>query len=166
MKKRLVTIWVMVAMLVLVPYSTAFADKPVVEPFQLEIADQIDCGDFIVVQNAVVDATFTTFFDNHGNPVRLQVHVHYDGTLTNPESGASLLDRNTYMRIYDYEDDTHTFVGVIYKITIPGQGIVVQDMGRIVWTAFPGTPGATVIWQAGPHIWPDSAEELICAALE
>jgi hypothetical protein len=127
----------------------------------------IDCGDFYAVERGALDVKFTTFVDGHDNPVRLQAHVSFDGTMSNSKSGMSVRNRWVYKRIYDFEDETHTVVGVLYAITIPGQGIVVQDMGRIVFDAIPWMdPVWSVLWQAGPHEWIEGGDAVICTALE
>lgn len=148
--------------LVLTSVTPVFAAPPDVQTFHDEGSfATVDCGDFLALQDFVVDGTVTTFFDQAGNPVRVQVHVHYDGTLTNSETGLTLRDPSRLTITVDLQDGSVTETGLFYGITVPGEGIAVLDAGRIVFDA-----DGNVLFVGGPHQFLEGGEALICAALD
>ncbi len=152
MKKRVILSGVFAAVLALAAFTTAFAVPPVHKIVHFEGAlDLVDCEDFMVLPEYVTDARITTFFDRDGNPSRLHVQVPMEFTLTNTVTGESLSDKHHYLRIFDIKEGTHTFVGLLWSVTIPGKGIVVLDAGRFIVDAY--TPGVVgeILWQAGRH---------------
>ena len=88
----------------------------------------------------------TTFFDKAGTPVRAQITVNFVGVVTNPETGESVENPSHQTIIVDLVEGTETQVGLIFKATVPGEGVVFHDVGRVVFDAA-GTP----IFEAGPH---------------
>lgn len=148
-------------LLTFVPVSTAVADKPQVETFPFEFTDVVDCGDFLAIDEFVGVDKVTTFFDNEGNPVGLQIHETVRGTLTNSETGTSLSDRADFTIFMDFEEGTATGVGSFFRITRPGEGIVVANIGRL---AFDGE--GNVIFSAGLLQFLLEGETLFCEALD
>ncbi|HLF90596.1 MAG TPA: hypothetical protein VI451_16735, partial [Anaerolineales bacterium] len=119
---------------------------------------------FLATEDFVEDVRVTTFFDNAGDPVRVQVHVNFDGILTNSVTGQTLSDPGHFTITYDLQEDTITYIGLVFGITIPGQGIAVLDAGKVV---FQGEDvEENVIFEAGPHQFLHEGEALICAALD
>ncbi|MFO7623534.1 MAG: hypothetical protein R6V73_04225 [Anaerolineales bacterium] len=59
----------------------------------------------------------------------MQIHVAYAGTLTRPGSDLILSDPQYAMLQSNIREGTDTYVGLIYKLTIPGMGIVYRDTG-------------------------------------
>ena len=169
MKKRAILAAVLAATLGLVASIPAFAVPPVHGTGHFEGAwDPIDCGDFFVLAEYVVDVRVTTFFDQVGNPIRAQVHVPLTWTLSNSKDDRVLTHTNTYMRISDLEEGLHTYVGVLWHLTIPGRGVVILDAGRIIVDFYPPPvyPGAEVLWQAGPHEMLNGGYTTLCQAFE
>ena len=151
-------------LLTFVPVSTAVADKPVVEIFPFEITNVVDCVDFDAIDHFVGVDKVTTFFDNEGNPVGLQIHEKVRGTLTNSVTGTSLSDRADFTIFVDFEEGTTTFVGTSFRITRPGEGIVVPIIGRAI---FDGEFGEdNLIFSAGllPALF--ELETFLCEALD
>jgi hypothetical protein len=72
-------------------------------------------------------------------------------TLTNLDNGQSLDDNGTWKDTLTFDGDGNLVsidtTGSIFRITIPGQGIVVQDTGKIVFDPETGD----VFSEAGPH---------------
>ena len=102
--------------------ATAAATPPTVEKFHDEISFDIDCGTFLLHEDAVVDDRVTTFFDQAGNPTRVQIHERFVGVITNPE-GETFRDPG-YFNISidlagtpdDESDDTVTIAGMFFAI--------------------------------------------------
>ena len=149
-------------LLSLMPVGTVYAAPPDVQTFHDEGSfATVDCGDFLALQDFVEDSTVTTFFDQAGNPVRAQVHVHYDGTFTNSVTGLTLRDPARLPITVDLQDGSVAETGLFYGITVPGEGIAVLDAGRIVFDA-----DGNVLFVGGPHQFLEGGEALICAALD
>ena len=92
------------------------------------------------------DVRVTTFFDRAGNPVRLQIKVNQSGAVTNPETGESVENPAHTTVFVDLVEGTETQVGLVFKATVPGAGVVFHDVGRVVHNA-----EGDLIFEAGPH---------------
>ena len=92
------------------------------------------------------DVRVTTFFDRAGNPVRLQITVDAGGVVTNPETGQSVENPAHTTVFVDLVAGTEAQVGLVFKATVPGVGVVFHDAGRVVFDA-----AGDVIFEAGPH---------------
>jgi hypothetical protein len=104
--------------------------------------------------------TTTTFYDDAGDPVRVQTHAVFLGTLTNADTGKSVTDRDYWMTTVKLESGTSTIVGLLFHINIPGHGIVVLWAGRAVLDLETDEP----LFEAGPKDV-ESGEKTLCAYL-
>lgn len=146
--------------------ATAEATPPTVEEFHDEISFDIDCGTFLLHEDAVVEDRVTTFFDKSGNPTRVQVHERFVGVITNP-GGETFRDPGFFTIMVDLagtpddeSDDTVSIAGMFYGITVPGVGIVAQDTGLLTQN-----PDGSVVIH-GPHeVFVQGLEPLICPVL-
>jgi hypothetical protein len=145
---RLLLVAAFVALAAL-PLLSAGAAPPVVETFHNE-------GSFVfagpcpngvtLVGTFTEDVRVTTFFDKAGAPVRAQIKVDAGGAVTNPETGESMASPIHQTIIEDLVEGTVTQVGLVFKATVPGVGVVFHDVGRVVVDA-----EDNVIFEAGPH---------------
>jgi hypothetical protein len=147
------------------PVRPAGATAPHVETEHVEFTLTYDCGNGVVLIDEVTeDLRFTTFFDQDGTPVRVTVHVTYFGVVTNPTSGQNVEDLAFFTGIVDLVAGTDTTVGLYYSSTVPGVGVVLHDIGRVVVNA-----SGEVTFVAGPHdVVIDAGGDptaLFCAAL-
>lgn len=148
--------------LALAPVTTVFAAEPDIQVFHDEgSVVAADCGTFLALEDFEIDGRVTTFFDNDGNPVRVQVHVTYNGTLINSVIGLTLRDPSHLTLMADLQEGTTTHMGLAFAITVPGEGIVVLDAGKLVFDA-----EGNVIFEGGSHDFLDEGETLFCAALD
>jgi hypothetical protein len=146
--------------------STAHGTPPVTTtfPFQEINALVANCGAFQILANYEGTLTETVFFDQSGNPVRVSLHGKARGTLTNSVTGYTVQDAPTIAYFsFDLEHGTSTHVGVDYHITVPGEGVVVLQAGRIVFSDTSPEP----IFIGGPHLGPPPvARAALCVALD
>jgi hypothetical protein len=145
--------------------ATAAATPPTIEKTHEEFSFDIDCGAFSLHEDVVVDVTAITFYDQAGNPDRLQFHVDWVGVITNPD-GETFRDPGHFTDSVDLagtpedlSDDTVASVGLIFAITVPGVGIVAQDTGLIIFK-----PDGSVVIH-GPHEAFVEGNALLCSAL-
>lgn len=104
------------------------------------------CDGYNVIGDFNVTRQDVTFFDNSGNPIRVDYFVHYVGTLTNSVSGKRLDDRGDVKNSLDLVNGTFTQTGGLRHTTVSGLGIVIQETGRIIFDDATGgilfvTPG-------------------------
>ena len=85
-------------------------------------------------------------FESH-----LAIKNNYKATLTILATGFSLEDNGAWTDIVRFDEEgneeTVTTIGSLYRITIPGQGIVAQDTGIITFDSVTGE----VLFEGGPH---------------
>ena len=110
----------------------------------------IDCGSF---QDAFVEeevADLVWFFDADGRPLRFVVHVSQYSTDVNSVTGLTLHERNRHMSTFDFATGEVTLDGAIERANLAGEGIVLQDIGRLRFSTAPdGTLDFTFV--AGHH---------------
>ena len=130
-RKKLLAVGLLLIVLTLIPFSSAFALEPTVETFHDEGTQSVDCGSFIASGSYQQDVRVTTFYDTAGNPIRDSVFIQFAGTLTNPLNGKTLTDTDSFTVFFDLQEGTITGVGLTFHMQIPGSGVAVLDAGRI-----------------------------------
>jgi hypothetical protein len=146
------------------PISAASAPTPQVETFNDEGSFEIGpCPSGVtLVENYAENVVVITFFDQTGNPTRLQVHFDYEGVVTNPATGQSVKDPAHGTRFTNLTNGTRALVGLFYSTTVPGVGVEFHDVGRLV-----RDPDGSITFEAGPHdaLHTGNDAALFCAAL-
>lgn len=123
-----------------------------------------DGFDISLTSAAIVDGA--VFFGDTGDPARFQLHWQGRDTFTNSVSGKVVVNpfqfTETYDRVPGTDDFTVTLVGHRFQATTSGSGVVLQDVGRLVWS-----PGEEqLLFSAGQHdLLDDSQAAPYCAAL-
>jgi len=148
------------SLLALVPATAAFADGPQIQSFTFVDTDYVlvDCGDFDIIENAVETVRIATFYDDAGNRVRRITHFTFSGTYTNSVTGETFTDTPDPQNfIRDYDAHTTNYHGLIFRITVPGEGIVLLNAGTVIFNA-DGTVTAY-----GPHDGGYSFDENVAA---
>lgn len=78
-------------------------------------------------------------------------HNNFKSTITNLSNFQSLDDNGTWKDTLTFDEDgnllTIDTTGSIFRITLPGQGIVAQDTGKILFDPVTGEK----LFEAGPH---------------
>jgi hypothetical protein len=166
---RVLIVALSVALAVGVLAATAAADAPVVvqrnadvmrlfpnltecQPFGYTFTDT---GQFEVKRSDVL------YYDNNGTLLREVIDANFVGTVTNDSTGKSLpVDGQRHITL-DYVAGTFTETGVLRHVTVPGEGIVLHESGRIVTSL----DDDSLIFMAGPHQFFSGDEAAFCAAL-
>ena len=155
------------ALLTLASVSPAFAASPEIEHFRVSGTDLhvIDCGTFFVNFEFDFMVSVTTFFDQAGTPIQFKEQLVFNGQFTNETTGRTLLERDRNTLFVDLQSGTPTVVGLPFKLFIPGAGIVIRDVGKVVLDPATGE----VLFQGGPHpsfyLSEPEIEALICSAV-
>ena len=150
-----VMVGVALALGAIAPTSTLAAGKPeVFGPF-VDSEDFIgfDCGDFLIQITGTVTTTFTAYFDANDDLIKLVMRVRAPGdTATNTVTGKFVVNRGEFQETLTPIPGTDEFEksisGYRYFVNVPGEGVVLRDVGRIEY----GDAEQTILlWQAGKH---------------
>jgi hypothetical protein len=143
--------------------TPALAAKPIVETFEESGTFTIPCTTVTLVEEYSQSVLVTTWLDGNGDVTRGHARLRFDGTITGPGSTLRLSDVGRFTSFIDFGPDGPTVreVGMVYKFSAPGLGVVAHDVG--VLTFFPDGSVET----KGPHdVWDNGLESLICPLFE
>jgi len=127
--------------------------------------NNFDCS-FPLTETITGSYKDTVYYDSAGNAVKEILTAQYAGPLTvmwtNPVSGASLSSHEAAPLIVYYNPDGsfQALQNVGLTFSIPGQGHVLLDVGRIVIISHQG-----IVFQAGSHQELNGDTSAFCAAL-
>lgn len=154
--------------MVVLTIAPAFAIQPVTETFEDTITNSVlaSCDGFDIIENATTTLRLTTFFNQAGDPSRVQTRFTYQGTFTNSSTGKSITDApDPQLYVFDVTTGELTTAGLIISVNVPGEGVVLLDAGKMVFDA-----NGNVTFQSGPHhLYGDQFEfdyKKLCAALQ
>jgi hypothetical protein len=110
---RMLTIVTSLAVLVLAAAGTAGATAPTTthQSFPRSIPHYLPCPGFWIDGEFQIDRTTTTFYNQDGTQIRTVMHVHSDGTLSNPLTGTSLADSGDFKITVDLLTGERTLDG-------------------------------------------------------
>jgi hypothetical protein len=129
--------------------------------FAYESEPFASCDVFVILADGAGTTHLTTYFDRSGAPSRVTLHGVYSGLLTNPLNGNTLLDAPSVPFVtLDLQSGRQTSVGTYWNVTLPGEGVVLIEAGRLVFDGA-GPP----VFIAGPHLPPPATIALLCEAL-
>jgi hypothetical protein len=153
-----------------VPVGDAAAAPPDhLGPFIDTFSFTVDCGEFEATVDGTVSTRVIVHFDDDGNVTQLQQFVRAPADLwVNTATGESMLVRGefqqTYTPIPGTDQITVAIRGFRYLVNEPGRGVIVQEVGRIVY----GEPTEeTILAIAGQHDMASGSqvELVLCDAL-
>ena len=155
----------LITLLTLTPFASAFAAKPEIITIQVDDTIEIGaCDGFTVIEHVEGTVKISTHFDQDGNFTMQLIRFSLRHTYTNSETGETLISPDVGIdKITVHQDGSVTIavIGIVARIVIPGEGLVFAHLGRIVFDASTGE----VIFEAGQH---DALEDLfpvLCSAL-
>jgi hypothetical protein len=146
--KRRLALLLLLVLAALVSATAATADSPTIEQQTLHrsIPNFITCPGFTVAGEFDVNRTVFTFYHNDGNAIRQVIHVHFVGTLTNTTTGKSIPDQGNQVVTTDLVTGTSTTDARVRVDTVPGEGAILFQVGRVVRDA-----AGNVIFFAGQN---------------
>jgi hypothetical protein len=124
------------------------------------------CDGFEISLDTTSSGSVIVFFDETGEPIKFIVQSRGADTLTNSVSGKTVVNRfvfeELFTRIDGTDEFTHALVGFRFMGTAPGEGLFIQDVGRIVYSP----EEEQILFLAGQHEAEDSdVGAAFCAAL-
>jgi hypothetical protein len=157
----MLTIVTSLAVLVLAAAGTAGATAPTTthQSFPRSIPHYLPCPGFWIDGEFQIDRTTTTFYNQDGTQIRTVMHVHSDGTLSNPLTGTSLADSGDFKITVDLLTGERTLDGKTSVATAPGGGVIYQAVGRLAFN-----PDGS-IFEGGPHDDFDGSFGALCSYL-
>jgi hypothetical protein len=147
--------------------GVASADKPEGTPAPVRLQPETgteliaECGEFDVLTDFVVDGQSTIFFDSAGNPDYARVHLRFVDFYYNSETGEGFSEHehsNTLLDLPSGEEVTSS--GVSYRVTVPGEGVVLLEAGRLEFNE-----AGEIVFVAGPHQVLSQDTDKLCEAL-
>jgi hypothetical protein len=127
----------------------------------------VQCDGFAIDLEGTTTTDGTVFFDQSGQVVKVIERTRVTETFTNSVTSKTLVNhgvfQDTFTRIDDTDEFTHTVVGYDFKATSPGEGLVLADIGRKIYAP----DGEHFVFEAGQHDMRTgpAIEALFCAAL-
>lgn len=164
-KSKLYRIAALVAVLSLVFTAAGLAAKPVKQEIDAVFLGLFigDCGSFNVLANSAARGHMKLWFDAEGNLTRLFLHANYDSVYyADSDPDSFLVTRGEVENDHiDFIDGTIAVTGLLYKLNIPGHGVVFHEAGRIVIDLETGE----TVFEAGPSDFHDENLDALCSAL-
>jgi hypothetical protein len=126
------------------------------------------CDGFEIDLDTTGTVDGTVFFNDSGEVIKVIVRNRATDIFTNSATGETLVNRGVFQqaftRIDGTDEFTHSLVGFRFMGTSPGQGVVLQDVGRIEYSP----DEEEILFIAGQHFdIPGGSDfgERLCAAL-
>jgi len=153
----------LVGFTMLVSLSTAWAARPeVIGPIHDEGEAPLgDCGTFQIIDRYTLSFTLRFMYDRNGTLVRIEEQVRGTDTFINSVTGKSIPTKFANAVHIDPATGLGANTGVIFRVTVPGSGAVLLDVGRIVTNR----AGDIITFRAGPHQFFDGDLAGLCKAL-
>lgn len=145
--------------------ASAIAAKPVIETVPVDETNVINCKGFEVNESVEGTIKIRSFFEN-GEIVREIVTFSLVHTFTNPDTGESVSSPDVgvdFVRIAEDGSVTVMIIGIVGRFTVPGEGLIVADIGRVVlFFEGPEDEEPDVLFDAGKH---QDLTAAVCKAL-
>jgi hypothetical protein len=109
-----------------------------------------DCGDFTVLVEGTVSIKGKVFYDQEGNPTKVQTHWDIESVYYSPETGKSVPSAERINWFEETVDGQFQIkqTGVAFKLNMPGYGQLIMDVGLIIFDE-----NFNVLFSAGQHPW-------------
>ena len=122
-----------------------------------------NCGDFNALLDFTAQGHFIVRFDKDGNPVAVQQHIRFPADIYyNSENPDIFLTGNAVQNDhFDLVDEVVATSGLLFKLTVPGHGVVFHQAGLVRIDLTNGD----VLFQAGPADFDDGDFAALCVAL-
>ena len=113
--------------------STSFAASKTRLHYQVQFEGVVDCGTFVDNFVDYYDVREIDEFDDEGNLVLATYHIEHHSDDTNSVTGLTLHEHGHYNEKDDYIAQTFTLSGSLEIMNRPGTGVVVADVGHIIF---------------------------------
>lgn len=121
-----------------------------------------ECDGFTVVDQFFIDVDTTLFFDQDGTVTEVQLKIRGTDNYVNTVTGETITEKTSFMAHVDTATLRNMSTGLQYKLTRPGFGHLLLDVGR---TVFDFNTGDFVVLN-GPHQVVEGDTSGLCVALQ
>jgi hypothetical protein len=127
----------------------------------------IQCDGFAIDLETSDTNDGTVFFNQEGEVTKVIVRTRAEDILTNSVTGKTVVNNGVFQQVFTRIDGTdefsHALVGFRFKGTYPGEGLVLQDAGRIEYSP----NEEEILFIAGHHfdVPGGDPDAVFCAAL-
>ena len=164
MRRRGFLVQGVLAALALALAGAAVAAKPVIATIPIDETNVIRCQGFQLEESVQGSIKVRSFFQN-GQIVREVQSISLMHTVTN-EEGESVSTPDVgvdFVRINSDGSATVAVIGLVSRLTVPGEGLIAADVGRsVLFFESPTDQEPDVLFQAGKH---DDLTAALCEAL-
>ena len=116
------------------------------------------CG-FLVTVHLEGSVVGKVTFDETGEPIRFRFVTNATGTISG--NGISLPEADHRVSFVDVADEIVSEIGIEFRVSAPGEGVVIFDRGRLVFDESAGV----LLFEAGPHPALHGEFDALCSAL-
>jgi hypothetical protein len=106
----------------------------------------------------------TTFYNRHGDAVRVAMHARFEGEITNP-SGETIRDHAVFSETQNLKDGTTIISGISYHYVRKGMGSVYAEIGHKIQIVTEDGEVVEILKQSGQDDWVESEMAGLCTAL-
>ena len=142
--------------------------KETIGPFRVLGENIGSCGDFDILNDYTISLSIYSYLDSDGSPNRVRYKGHYtDNIYANSAqpsywlAGAPSNTETVWVRFEEGALTSVQMVGIPFKVTVPGHGVIFIEAGRLLYDG----PTGQLIFQAGKHQFRDGDFAALCAAL-
>ena len=135
MRRTILGVAALVSALAMFGPPAASARAPERDAFSFSNPGVLDCGAFEDHFTDFFDARLVVYFNSAGDPIRVVIHWEHHSNDTNSVTGLTLHEHGHFTETIDLLSGTDTITGNEEVANRPGTGVVVQDVGRVVYDA-------------------------------
>lgn len=137
----------------LLPAAGAHAAQPNIDKYQREFernnADA--CGEEVdILYRFDLQVIEQTFFNKAGEPTKFVIFEQGTRLVERSDNKNTFISRIHVRIVFDLVGETTTATGTVRTDTLPGEGVIIQETGRIVFDGLAG-PAGSVLFSAGKH---------------
>ena len=157
-------------LLSLYPISSAMAVKPITSTEEFDVSEEriADCGDFFILADSHQTFVIREFYYKDGELEKTQVHWSSTGgeVYSSANPSRRLPEGPDHATWYYYpESDFLTQAGLALHVTVPGEGIIGINVGRIIMIPTGDYWEWDVLWDKGQNDVFNGELDVLCSYL-
>ena len=160
--KRLCMLGLASVGLLAIPSMIAVASPPAAETQFWSGEYTVPCGDYDITDSWYGNVNITYYWNPDGSLDRYHIHGEFVDHMTNPKNGKSATGRTQGYNFFEDLDDAPgvwKHAGLMFHVTLPGQGVVVIDAGYMIMY------DGQITYMKGNHQFNGGELDKLCAAL-
>ncbi len=120
------------------------------------------CGFEVLIHYSEVGHWNVYEWDSDGNPISWRINYSGQYTYANPANGKVVLGHAAESWTVDFPGAVVKDIGLAMHIRLPGGGVIIQDVGRLVWNPYT----LEIYFEGGTHpMYPQGPSPVVCSLL-